>query len=80
MKHFFRTSLPDKVAYNGNFYFLDAKLSSLYAQREITIGEVKTELQGRKVLCVNVLPKRLEGKTDLHGNSYKANQHFFTTK
>lgn len=78
MKIYNKTSLPEKIDYNGKEYKCDMNLSA-----DVTsIKSPKlTELKIKKVdfIVVTVLSARLRGKLDLWGQPYKPTTWVFTT-
>lgn len=75
IKTFNRASLPDFINYKGDKYIL-AKTQFVFSGSIIDkINLFKTS--GLKVLIVNVLPKSLKNKIDLHGELYKPTQWLF---
>ena len=69
MKVFERSNLPETIKYNGfDYVYLCGK------------HENREKYEGKKVIQVNILSRSLKGKTDLHGNPYKASEFIYIRK
>lgn len=81
MKQYNKTYLPDAITYNGNEYKAAAGITSAMIANNTSLQTISETLkkEGRKMIVVNVLSKRLKGVTDLHGNLYKPSKYIFTT-
>lgn len=65
-----RTSLPELINRDGRRY---ERINKANAHRDA----MQAERKGLRVIQCNVLPTRLKGVTDLHGNLYKPTEWFF---
>lgn len=81
MKQFSRTYLPDEVKYNGEIYKANARITSAMIANNTSLRTISETLkkEGRKMIVVNVLSRRLRGMTNLHGKPYQPTKHIFTT-
>lgn len=73
MKTITRANLPEQVKYNNKVYQFNAELSGKYSLNKSTVLP-------DNAIKVAVLSRRLKGKTDLHGKSYKPCMFIFTVK
>lgn len=82
MKTIHRASLPQSpIHYNGREYHLEHIPFNVSIKQPLLFDHLQTfEKQGRKILKVMVLSRRLKGATDLHGKPYQPNAHYFVTK
>jgi len=84
MKILNRSYLPKAIIYNGNIYTCNYAASSDIELRNKTDYYIKNEAEkitgSKKILLVNVLSRKLKGKTDLYGNLYKPSKWIFTPK
>lgn len=72
MKEFNKNFLPEEIKYNGKLYTREMFLSSQLNQAQAII------LAPVNSIIVNVLPRNLVGKTNLHGHEYKPTRWLFT--
>ena len=82
MKTFKKSYLPESVTYNGEIYFLNSSISGSMSASGTNPKKVIEAVKstGKKAVLVEVLQNSLKGKTDLHGQPYKASQFIFTNE
>lgn len=73
MKVFNKSYLPTEISYNGKEFVCD------FTQSALIHSEQEAKRKGVKVI-VNILSNSLKGRTDLHGNPYKASVFIFKEK
>lgn len=82
MKTFKRTSLPEEIKYNGETYRQNSTITggmmASNTRPEKVIDALKST--GKKGILVEVLSSKLKGKTDLHGQPYRASKFIFTNE
>lgn len=81
MKTFNRTTLVDKINYNGRVYTPNAPLSATFSANRRSLPNILDALNkgGQKAVLVQVLSKNLKGKTDLYGKPYQPTLWIYTT-
>lgn len=72
MKQYNKTHCPDSIEYNGEIYKMDIAATHEYREG--------VKLASSYHIRVNVLSKNLKGRTDLHGNLYKANIFIYSNE
>jgi hypothetical protein len=71
MKQYNKTHCPEVINYKGEDYKMNIDATHRYREGD--------KLSSRYHIRVNVLSKNLKGRTDLHGNPYKANVFIYST-
>lgn len=81
MKTFNKTSLVERINYNGLTYTPNAHISATFAANRRSLPNILKDLNkgGRKAILVQVLSRNLRGKTDIHGNLYQPTSWIYTT-
>lgn len=84
MKTFNKTSLPDSISYNNETYTKSDRFFYFLTRHRYTKPKALVEHLNKtkhvKAILVKVLPTRLKGVKDLHGNHYKPSEWIFTNE
>lgn len=72
MKQYNKTNCPDVILYKGEEYKMNIEATHLNREG--------IKLSNKYHIKVNVLSRNLKGKTDLHGNPYKASVFIYSNQ
>lgn len=75
MKIFNRTYLPETITYNGSVYKMEQSSANENSSRYDVMDLM---CKGKKCIRVNVLSRKLKGKTDFFGQPYRPTTWIFT--
>lgn len=80
MKTFNKTSLVERINYNGKTHKPNANITATFAANRRSLPNILETLNvgGQKAILVQVLSGSLRGKTDLFGNPYQPTIWIYT--
>lgn len=81
MKTFNKSSLVERISYNGHTYTPNAHISATYSANRRSLPNILKDLNkgGRKAILVQVLGRNLRGKTDICGKPYQPTLWIYTS-